>query len=186
MASYGYTSPDSLPYPNVTSEAANVPPSLKAMADASQLALNKRVSASRRIIAGNGLTITNSGVLNADVTMDVAVGTGLVVAADSVDVNYATLNTHYSVPGHTHTPRQVGLDFLHYGPYSVKADDELVVSKTKLAGQNPMATVQHSSAYIFVVISALASTTYSFKIRNSTQSTDHTGIYVNILLVTDS
>lgn len=187
MATYGKTTPDNLSYPIVTSEAANVPPALKTLADDVQRALTGKVPATRKIIAGNGLTITNAGQLNADPTLNLVVGTGLAVTADSVNVNYTTLDTVYPRKNHTHLPSQVGFKIYRNGPYSVNAADEKPIGPySKLAGEIPFITVQHASAYIFAVVTAMTSTSYTIKIRNSTQSTDHTGIYIHIAVVTDA
>jgi hypothetical protein len=55
MASRGFTSPDSLPYPNNVNDPADVPPEIRVLAEATQTALNLRIPNTRKIIAGDGL-----------------------------------------------------------------------------------------------------------------------------------
>jgi hypothetical protein len=202
MATYFYTAGDNIPWPNNPNDAANLPPVLGDTAAAVQVGLNKRVPNTRQVLAGTGLTQTRTD-LAADMTINLAVGTGLTATANDVNVNYTTLNTVYAAKAHNHTgvyepagdyaplththnPSQSGIKIDRVSVGSLGAGDERTITGAKLANEFVMTCVSHSSSYIVAVVSAQTSTSYSIDVRNTTQSTDHTGIYVMVLKVRDA
>lgn len=81
----------------------------------------------------------------------------------------------YSGTGHTHYWQTVT------GPYSVDAGQEHTFSAGKAADEEVFLTLRHSSAYLHLGLFNYYSTSYSVKIRNSTENTNHSGIYVHHL-----
>lgn len=70
---YGYTSPDDLPYPVDLQAAADVPTIVTALANAAQAALSARTPTTRSVVAGSGLS--GGGSLSVDRTLSVDTNT---------------------------------------------------------------------------------------------------------------
>lgn len=92
--------------------------------------------------------------------------------------------SHLALAGHAHAPSGTGINVNLHGPFSVSAGtDPIFGPYGKLPNEYVLVSLFHASAYLNVVTPSMNANNYTIKIRNSTQSTNHTGIYVIALRV---
>ena len=110
--------------------------------------------------------------------------------ADTVDGQHASAfaaaghGHDYASSSHGHNPSASGITPQLHGPYTVNAGAELTIGPiAKASNEYVFYSLFHSSAYIFLSMPSQNANDFTIKIRNSTASTNHSGIYVMTLRV---